>query len=166
MRSFLTGPPSIYSATGRRHAVWRLYPKSTEVTGFSTAPSPSGWNTVAAWYTTCFGQAAANELRSYPVLNAGVFAAHRDAPHWARWASALVEATRNGAENVMTDQMALNYAVYRGNLFDRTAFLPSWCDWQCVFGMPAWDGVVEKLVEPPRTPPSVSSIRVGLIRPR
>ncbi|AMV25179.1 hypothetical protein VT84_12340 [Gemmata sp. SH-PL17] len=114
---------------------------------------PDHWDTVAGWYAACFGPDVGRELRSYPLLNAGVFAAHRDAPHWAGWAAALDRAARNGA-NLLTDQMALNYAVYRGGLFERTELLPAWCNWGCVSGLPAWDAGAGRLVEPylPHTP--------------
>ena len=54
----------------------------------------------------------------------------------------------------MTDQVALNYAIYRCGLFDRTELLPAWCNWTCHFGFPAWDSAALQYVEPnlPHTP--------------
>jgi len=117
---------------------------------------PATWDTVAQWYRMSFDPEVATELRSFPLLNAGVFALHRDAPHWDGWAEALGRAARNGA-NLLTDQMALNYAIYRGGLFDRTELLPAWCNWGTHFGLPAWDAGAGRLVEPylPHTPIAV-----------
>lgn len=108
---------------------------------------PAWWRDVARWYDVAFGPVAAEELCSYPVLNAGVFALHRDAPHWAGWATALDQALRHGGQ-MLTDQTALNYAIYKGGLFDRTELLPAWCSWNCNLGPPSWDAAADRLVEP------------------
>ena len=114
---------------------------------------PAWWRDAARWYDVAFGPAAAEELCSYPVLNAGVFALHRDAPHWAAWATALNCAVRHGA-GALTDQTALNHAVYKDGLLDRTALLPAWCSWNCNLGPPTWDAATARLVEShlPHTP--------------
>lgn len=114
---------------------------------------PQQWKQVQGWYEMAYGAEVAQELCSFPILNAGVFALHRDAPHWGVWEQSLRQALERTASNV-TDQMALNYAVYRGGLFPRTELLPAWCNWTCHSGMPFWDVGGACLVEPylPHTP--------------
>lgn len=98
-------------------------------------------------YELAFGSEVAEELHSHPVLNAGVFALHKDAPHWDVWAHQLFIAARNGA-NLYTDQYALNVTVYKRGLFDCTELLPAWCNWTCHFGLPVWDKSDTSFVEP------------------
>jgi hypothetical protein len=114
---------------------------------------PAWWRSVARWYGEAFGPQVAEELQSFPLLNAGVFAIHRSAPHWSAWNQALERTGRHGAQ-LMTDQMALNYAIFKGGLFARTELLPAWCNWGIHLGPPSWDLGAGRLVEPhlPHTP--------------
>jgi hypothetical protein len=98
-------------------------------------------------YELAFGKDVAQELHTHPVLNAGVFALHKDAPHWDAWAHQLFIAARNGA-NLYTDQCALNLTVYKRGLVDSTELLPAWCNWTCHIGLPAWDKSAACFVEP------------------
>lgn len=98
-------------------------------------------------YEKVFSKETADQLYSYTVLNAGIFALHHEAPHWQAWEEKLREGLQNHA-GLMTDQVALNYIVYSGDLFDRTEMLPAWCNWSCNFGLPAWDEAQSILVEP------------------
>ncbi len=115
---------------------------------------PGYWDWAFQYYETSFGKEVAWQLRSYPMLNAGVYALHRDAPHWQAWAECLHTALQNAATVYMTDQAALNLLVYTRGLFDRTELLPAWCNWTCHYGLPAWDRSSRRLVEPylPHTP--------------
>jgi hypothetical protein len=108
---------------------------------------PSYWRRVATWYSASFGDEVAKEFCSYPLLNAGVFAIHHDAPHWDVWKHTLEDAIQRNC-GLISDQMAMNYAVYGKGLFDRTEMLPSWCNWTCHFGWPAWDRNRSRFVEP------------------
>jgi len=40
-------------------------------------------------YRLCFNDDLAMKLALFPTINAGVFAARRDAPHWQRWSEVL-----------------------------------------------------------------------------
>jgi predicted O-methyltransferase YrrM len=113
---------------------------------------PGWWSKMRHWYDASFGPAA-HDLCSYPGLNAGVFALSASAPHWDVWRQCLVAALQRNCD-IMTDQIALNYAIYRCGLFDRTEFLPAWCNWTCHFGLPCWDQRRLQFVEPnlPHTP--------------
>jgi hypothetical protein len=108
---------------------------------------PVWWQDIARWYDVAFGPAVAEELMSFPVLNIGALALHRDAPHWSAWNAALSQAVRSGAQ-LMSCQIALNYGVYKNGLLARTELLPAWCHWPCNIGPPAWDLAQERLVEP------------------
>jgi hypothetical protein len=97
-------------------------------------------------YRTAFGEEVADRLYSYPMLNAGVFALHKDAPHWEVWSECLAKGLQQSS-SLMTDQLALNLAVYGCGLLDKTELLPGWCNWTCHCGLPAWDKRSSLLVE-------------------
>ncbi len=98
-------------------------------------------------YQAAFGEEVAQKLHSYPTINAGVFALHKDAPHWELWAEYLAEGLQQHA-GLMTDQIALNRLVYGTDLFDKTEMLPALCNWSCNFGLPVWDKDRGYFVEP------------------
>lgn len=108
---------------------------------------PAWWEKVRRYYDGPYGPEVAGRLCSYPLLNAGVFALHREAPHWERWAEALRTGVRRRVD-LFSDQTALNYVVYEGGLLPSTELLPSWCNWTCHFGLPALDEFQRVLVEP------------------
>lgn len=114
-------------------------------------------------YKSFFGDRVAEKLGMYPMLNAGVFALHKDAPHWEVWHELLNLGLQNCA-NIMTDQFALNYAVYDRDLFDRTEMLPAWCNWLCTHALPLLDCDKYILVEPylPHTPIGILHIAGGI----
>lgn len=105
------------------------------------------WQWVYRQYEESFGEEVAKNFYSYPLLNAGVFAIHKDAPHWEIWAECLQEGLQK-SHSLMTDQFALNLAIYNYGLFEQTELLPSWCNWTCHFGLPGWDKEKSCLVEP------------------
>ncbi|MEG5063534.1 glycosyltransferase [Microcoleus sp. B3-A4] len=107
---------------------------------------PQFWQWVYQQYEANFGEEIANKLYSYPILNAGVFALRKDALHWEIWAEKLNQGLQKSG-CVMTDQFALNLAVYSGELFNLTEMLPAWCNW--IFnGFPVWDKQRGCFVEP------------------
>ncbi|MEG4498471.1 TylF/MycF/NovP-related O-methyltransferase [Microcoleus sp. F10-C6] len=107
---------------------------------------PQFWQWVYQQYEANFGEEVAKKLYSYPILNAGVFALRKDALHWEIWAE-KVERGLQKSGCVMTDQFALNLAVYSGELFNLTEMLPAWCNW--IFnGFPVWDKQRGCFVEP------------------
>ncbi|MGL5062425.1 MAG: CmcI family methyltransferase [Microcoleus sp.] len=108
---------------------------------------PWYWEFVYRDYQATFGEAVAQQLHSYPTINAGVFALHKDAPHWEIWAKYLGEGLQNHV-SLMTDQIALNRLVYGTEMFDRTEMLPARCNWSCNFGLPVWDKQQNCFVEP------------------
>jgi hypothetical protein len=114
---------------------------------------PEYWKLAHGWYSAVFGAEIAQKLCSFPMLNAGVFALHCDAPHWSCWETVIAQAIRNGCR-FMTDQLALNYATYLQGMFGHTELLPAWCNWTCHLGFPRWHPVRQQLVEPylPHTP--------------
>lgn len=107
---------------------------------------PQFWPWVYQQYEANFGEEIANKFYTYPILNAGVFALRQDALHWEIWAEKINQGLqRSGC--VMTDQFALNLAVYSGELFNLTEMLPAWCNW--IFnGFPVWDKQRGCFVEP------------------
>ncbi|MBD1827726.1 glycosyltransferase [Microcoleus vaginatus GB1-A2] len=104
------------------------------------------WQFVYRDYQAVFGDEVAQQLYSYPTINAGVFALHKTAPHWKIWAEYLEEGLQNSV--LMTDQVALNRLVYGTEMFDKTEILPARCNWSCNFGFPIWDKQRACFVEP------------------
>ncbi|MEP6519110.1 glycosyltransferase [Microcoleus vaginatus] len=104
------------------------------------------WQFVYRDYQAVFGDEVAQQLYSYPTINAGVFALHKTAPHWKIWAEYLEQGLQNSV--LMTDQVALNRLVYGTEMFDKTEILPARCNWSCNFGLPIWDKQKACFVEP------------------
>jgi hypothetical protein len=112
-------------------------------------------DSVAEFKLRCFREffnwTAENEkvaalLAQFPLLNAGVFAARADAPHWSRWDRALGSAlarTRGYAK--LIEQTALNVAIRLGE--PRTAMLPAIYNWAVLRAYPIL-GEDGKLLEP------------------
>jgi hypothetical protein len=116
----------------------------------------------SAHYRNFFGNSVAEKLCTYPMLNAGVFALHHDAPHWSIWEDLLRQGLQNCA-NVLTDQFALNFAVYEHALFAQTELLPAWCNWLFLMGLPILDCNNFYLAEPylPHTPIGILHLAGG-----
>ncbi|HBL11790.1 MAG TPA: hypothetical protein DD379_10330 [Cyanobacteria bacterium UBA11162] len=141
-----------------------LFIKGTQKGGLAIVPEidrgsrrqygelPQHWQWNCYHYQAAFGEEIANHLFHYPMLNAGVFALHKDAPHWQVWAKILEWGAQQAVST--TDQLALNLAVYCFGLFDKTQMLPGWCNWTCHYGLPVWDKKKSCFVEPylPNTP--------------
>ncbi|UNU26490.1 class I SAM-dependent methyltransferase [Microcoleus vaginatus] len=98
-------------------------------------------------YQAAFGEEVAQQLHSYPTINAGVFALKKDARHWEVWEEYLEQGLQQHV-SLMTDQIALNRLVYGTELFYKTEMLPAWCNWSCNFGLPVWDKHQACFVEP------------------
>ena len=141
-----TGEPLICLWKEHRAGDWQLFPKFTEASLQQYGQLPQFWQWVYQQYQANFGEEVANQLYSYPILNAGVFALRKDALHWEIWAKKLNQGLQKSG-CVMTDQFALNLAVYSGELFNLTEMLPAWCNW--IFnGFPVWDKQRGCFVEP------------------
>ncbi|MEQ1828574.1 MAG: hypothetical protein ABL921_21615 [Pirellula sp.] len=107
---------------------------------------PAYWAQAFQWYKNAFDDVIANKLCNFPMLNAGVYAMHREAPHWDIWRQCIAHALPKYC-TTMTDQIALNYAVYQCGLFRQTELLPMWCNWTCHNGFPKWDDSANCFVE-------------------
>ncbi|WP_373537653.1 TylF/MycF/NovP-related O-methyltransferase [Microcoleus sp.] len=108
---------------------------------------PWYWEFVSRDYQAAFGEEIAQQLHTYPTINAGVFALQKDAPHWELWAEYLGEGLQRHV-SLMTDQIALNRLVYGTQMFEETEMLPAGCNWSCNFGLPVWDTQRACFVEP------------------
>ena len=108
---------------------------------------PWYWQFVYRDYQATFGEEVAQNLHSYPTINAGIFALQKDAPHWEIWAEYLEQGLQRHV-SLMTDQIALNRLVYGTEMFDKTEMLPARCNWSCNFGLPVWDKHQACFVEP------------------
>ncbi|MEQ1826760.1 MAG: hypothetical protein ABL921_12475 [Pirellula sp.] len=97
-------------------------------------------------YARMFQEDVATALDSFPMINAGVFALHHEAPHWELWRRVIQHILQRDA-SIMTDQFALNFVIYTQGLMDRTEILPEWCNW-IPNGFPAWDPIRCVLTEP------------------
>ena len=108
---------------------------------------PLIWRWVFDRYLENFGDLIARTYASFPILNAGVFSIQKDAPHWDVWSQHMDKALKHAGFK-MTDQFALNLAIYGGGLLDKTEMLPAWCNWTCHIGYPYLDESNGILVEP------------------
>ena len=108
---------------------------------------PWYWQFVYRDYQAAFGEEVAQQLHSYPTINAGIFALQKDAPHWEIWAEYLEQGLQRHV-SLMSDQIALNRLVYGTEIFDQTEMLPARCNWSCNFGLPVWDKHQACFVEP------------------
>ncbi len=97
-----------------------------------------------AAFREAFGEAIAERLVRYPLVNAGVFAIRAGSPAWSAWAAVLGEALQRSTN--MTDQIALNVAIYDRGL--EAEALPSTCNWLVHHALPAWDVTRDLFVEP------------------
>lgn len=102
----------------------------------------SGVNGAA--FAKAFGPETAAKLVRYPLINAGVFAMRAGSPAWGVWADVLGDALQRSTD--MTDQIALNVAVYERGLAEEA--LPSLCNWPVHHALPAWDAERGLFVEP------------------
>jgi hypothetical protein len=96
-------------------------------------------------YRTAFGWRAADRLGRNPIVNCGVFALGRDAPHWQAWARVMGEAARR-TRFFFIEQTALNYVIFAMRL--PVNFLPAYCNWMPGDAAPAFDAERDLFVEP------------------
>lgn len=100
-----------------------------------------------AWknYREAFGWHVADRLGRNPMVNCGVFALHRDAPHWAAWARVLTRVLQR-TRFFFVEQAALNYVIFAERL--PVNFLPAYCNWMPGDAAPAFDRARGLFVEP------------------
>src|SRR5258708_131090 len=91
------------------------------------------------------GCRAADRLGRNPTANFGVFALHRDAPHWQEWARLLTRVLQR-TRFFFAEQVALNYAIFGEGL--PANFLPAYCNWAVGDALPAFDVARGRFVEP------------------
>jgi hypothetical protein len=108
-------------------------------------PKPFGWTLAWKNYRQAFGWRAADRLGRNPMVNCGVFALHRDAPHWDAWARVLAQVLQR-TQFFFVEQMALNYVIFAERL--PVNFLPAYCNWMPGDAVPAFDGKRGLFVEP------------------
>src|SRR5262249_43515866 len=88
----------------------------------------------ATWASTRLYPGLVTRLPGMPLLNAGVFAARADAPHWQAWRRRIEEAMSVAGADFFLDQTALNVIAYIDG-FDM-AVLPSRYNWICYRALP------------------------------
>jgi hypothetical protein len=108
-------------------------------------PKLFGMNLVWKTYREAFGWRAADRLGRNPTANCGVFALHRDAPHWQEWARLLTRVLQR-TRFFFAEQIALNYAIFGERL--PANFLPAYCNWAVGDALPAFDAARGLFVEP------------------
>jgi hypothetical protein len=96
-------------------------------------------------YREAFGWRAADRLGRNPMLNCGVFALHRDAPHWQAW-QRLLTGVLQRTRFFYVEQAALNYAIFAEHL--PANLLPAYCNWMAGDAAPAFDATRGLFVEP------------------
>jgi len=108
-------------------------------------PKPFGWTLAWKNYRQAFGWRAADRLGRNPMVNCGVFALHRDAPHWDAWARVLSGVLQR-TQFFFVEQTALNYVIFAEQL--PVNFLPAYCNWMPGDAAPAFDPGRGLFVEP------------------
>jgi hypothetical protein len=108
---------------------------------------PKLLGTTLPWkmYREAFGWRAADRLGRNPMLNCGVFALHRDAPHWPAW-QRIIAGVLQRTRFFYVEQAALNYAVFAERL--PVNLLPAYCNWMPGDAAPAFDPARGLFVEP------------------
>jgi hypothetical protein len=108
---------------------------------------PKLFGRTLAWknYRKAFGWRVADRLGRNPMANCGVFALHRDAPHWEAWARVMTRVLRR-TRFFFVEQVALNYVIFAERL--PVNFLPAYCNWMPGDAVPAFDAARGLFVEP------------------
>lgn len=108
---------------------------------------PKMFGLTLAWkcYREAFGWRVADRLGRNPIANVGVFALHRDAPHWAHWAQVMTRVLQR-TRFFFAEQIALNYAIFGDGL--PANFLPAYCNWAVGDAAPVFDAARGLFVEP------------------
>ncbi|HEX6442642.1 MAG TPA: hypothetical protein VF007_10675 [Stellaceae bacterium] len=108
---------------------------------------PKLFGRTLAWknYREAFGWRAADRLGRNPMVNCGVFALHRDAPHWQAWTRLIAQVLQRTCF-FYAEQTALNYAIFAERL--PVNFLPAYCNWLAGDAAPAFDVRRGVFVEP------------------
>ncbi len=110
---------------------------------------------IIQWKTECLSKYYGSDATSYLITNSyynsGVFSLLGSAPHWRIWADCFAAALQ-GDSQLVTDQAALNYAIWKHEL--QVNPLPSLCNWCCHLALPLLDETSGRLCEPniPYTP--------------
>jgi hypothetical protein len=108
-----------------------------------------GWTT--KHFLLGYGLANTAYLLSRKHVNAGFFAIHADAPHWAAWARRYEAAIARSGNLVPHDQFALNQALHAFPASSRkleTCLLDPLHNWICERGVPMWRDDLERFCEP------------------
>jgi predicted O-methyltransferase YrrM len=107
---------------------------------------------IALQYSRYFHYTDFAGLEIEPLLNAGVFSGTGRSPHWSAWSRRLSQAIYNCLD-ILTDQFALNVAIYKDLGLDRVELLPLSCNW-LAFQELLWDPRRRLWVDPssPHTP--------------
>ena len=108
-------------------------------------PKLFGMNLVWKTYREAFGWRAADRLGRNPTANCGVFALHRDAPHWQEWSRLMTQVLQR-TRFFFVEQISLNYAIFGSGL--PANFLPAYCNWAVGDALPAFDAARGLFVEP------------------
>jgi hypothetical protein len=92
-----------------------------------------------------YGDEAAALLASQPYYNGGAFSLRGDAPHWSSWARHF-QAGLKACPWAVTDQTALNYAIWKDELPVHS--LPTLCNWCWHLAAPMLNPETGKYCEP------------------
>lgn len=119
----------------------RAYPRAGRVKWFGRLAQPRGFYFSNA--RKAYGFKTAKALMPYHVLLAGMFALHKDAPHWNRWQD-LVKTTMTKGKVFTAEQLSLGVMCYLEGF--EYEILPAWTHWLCEF-KPLWDDKNKVFVE-------------------
>lgn len=121
----------------------RAYPRAARVKWLWRWP----WKVRSFYFSNAlkaYDFETAKFLLTRHVLLAGMFAMHKDAPHWLRWQELVVQTLKKG--RIFTaEQLSLGVMCHMENY--EAEILPAWAHWLCEF-KPLWDEAERVFVEP------------------
>jgi hypothetical protein len=121
----------------------RAYPRAARVKWLWRWP----WKVRSFYFSNArkaFGFKIAKKLLTHHVLLAGMFAMHKDAPHWTRWQNLVVRAAKKG-KLFPAEQLSLGVMCHMEGF--EAEILPAWAHWLAEF-RPMWDENRQMFVEP------------------
>lgn len=136
---------------------------ATERTGmYRVQPWLLAW--MAKHFYLGFGALQGSWLMLRQHFNSGVFAMHRDAPHWTPWAEAFGEAIRRSRAPSPHGQFSLNQLVH-GRWFGAgrlcVAVLEPWANWIVDRGVPVWNDETGLFCEPREPHQPISALHLA-----
>jgi hypothetical protein len=120
------------------------------------------WEYHLKWYKANFPDDIVHRIFPRPMLNCGVFALSGQSPLWNRWADILAKSLQRlpamSRDNFMSEQLALNVALYTENLPFKV--MPAEYNWLSLYCLPMVDEATGYYVRPTIPRNTISIIHI------